>query len=579
MPTNVQIERMNPDPLSVPRTRRTLNLRCLTSVPAGKMVPVAAWPLLREDAVAASTISIGIEMMETVELLVNPVNIVASVYLVSHLAFDRFLGMDDLNRSYMNQIPRPGATLVPFVETQAFNAGLTGGDTINSVYKYLGLQGKDTDSVNTAYLEAYNQIWNFRAKNRSPDLTLRGRLNTHLAPAFWYHEQLAMVVPDFQQAIIDGEVALNVVNANMPVHGLGVVDGATGWAEPSAINLRTPSGVQSNLTGWKGVPYTGSNMTTGNAVFGMQAKGAVGARLPDVWAELQENGITVSLSNIEMARKTQAFALLRQKYTGMTDEWIIDLLMSGVQIPDQALMQPILLAQQNTIVGMSKRYASDGDNLTKSVVNGLTELQLRISTPKVNTGGVVMVVLEATPEQLWERQRDVYFHNNDHNNWPEYIRDSLDPEKVEVVTNAQVDASHSVPNGVFGYAPMNWRWAQAAPRVGGKFYKRDASTANDANRQRIWAVETVDPTLSESFYICNNIHTKPFVDTVGDSFEATTVGAVAITGLTQFGPLLIEGSGDYEAIMAEAPQDRIDKPATTETQPALEAPKSAQPAE
>lgn len=561
---NVQIERMNPDPIAVQRTRRVLDLRQLTSVPAGKMTPIAYWPLLREDALAATRLAFSWEMMETVELIVNPINVHIEAWLVPHLALDRFFGMDDLNRSYMKQPPKPSGSLVPFFEMQAFNAGLTGSDAtagINSVYKYLGLHGKDTDQVNTNILESYNQIWNFKAKNRSPDLTLRARLATHLAPAFWYHEQFSMVVPDFQQAIIEGEVALNVVQSKMPVKGLGL---STAVTQPSTLYQRKESTGTTSASepGWLVQDAAATSAAGLHKMIVKQHPTTAG--YPDVWAEMQENGITVSLSNIEMARKTQAFALLRQQYKQLPEEWIIDLLMSGVRIPDQALMQPILLGQANTVFGMSKRYASDADNLTKSVVNGLTELEMMITTPRINTGGVVMLVAEVTPTQLWEHQRDMYFHCADQDTLPEYLRDTLDPEKVEVVLNKHIDAMHSTPDGVFGYAPMSWRWAQKPPAIGGKFYKRSTETTADEARQRIWAVETTDPTLSESFYVCTNMHTKPFVDTVGDSFEVTTAGTVAITGNTVFGPQLVEGSGDYEAIMAEAPTDRIDKVATTE---------------
>lgn len=556
----VQIERMNPNPVAVQRSRRMLDLRALTSVPAGKMVPLAAIPLLREDALGATRIQFAWEMMETAELIVNPINVRVMAYLVPHLALERFGGgMDDLNRSYMKQAPFGGGAVVPFFETQAFNAGLTGTDVtagLNSVYKYLGVHGKDTDLVNTSVLESYNKIWNFRAENRSPDLALRSRLATDLAPAFWYHEQFAMVVPDFQQAIIDGEVALNVVNSKMPVMGMGIIQG-TGSGAPAVSNhLNTKGEIESYASWMTRTPSEAAS--AGKAVLGIKSQAAPNAAYPDVWAELQDNGITVSLSNIEMARKTQAFALLRQQYNQLPDEFIIDLLMNGISIPDQAMKQPILLGERSTLFGMQKRYASDAENLTASVVNGLTSLEMTIATPKINTGGVVMIVAEVTPTQLWERQRDMYFFCNDQETLPEYLRDTLDPEKVEVVLNKHVDASHATPDGVFGYAPLNWRWAQMPPRVGGKFYKRDASTAFDEDRQRIWAVETENPTLSESFYIATNMHTKPFVDQVGDSFECTTAGTVAITGNTVFGPALIEGSGDYEAIEAEQPTDRID---------------------
>ena len=112
-----------------------------------------------------------------------------------------------------------------------------------------------------------------------------------------------------------------------------------------------------------------------------------GGWFTDVFAEMAQDGITVSLSNIEMARKTQAFAALRRQYNGHTDEYIIDLLMDGITVPEQAWKQPILLGDMSTVFGMSKRYATDSANLTESVVNGITAVQQRFRAPAFRWAG------------------------------------------------------------------------------------------------------------------------------------------------------------------------------------------------
>ena len=61
----------------------------------------------------------------------------------------------------------------------------------------------------------------------------------------------------------------------------------------------------------------------------------------------------------------------------------------------------------------------------------------------------------------------------DQNFYPEFIRDTLDPEKVDVVTNEEVDVEHGTPVGTFGYTYLNGKWARSIPRVGGKFYRPD----------------------------------------------------------------------------------------------------------
>lgn len=485
------------------------------------------------------------EMQETVEILMNAVNVNVKAYLVPTLALERFGGMDDLNRSYEGVAPFSGGAVVPFVETSAFGA-----HGANLVYKYLGLHANPATLVNTAYLEAYNAIFNFRAANRSPDITPRARLATDLAPAFWNHTQFRHIVPDFDQALIDGEVALNVVDAMLPLRGLGIEQGDTTNTYQNKT-ARESDGTSS--------VYPHSLDVGSSQRMQLRVTEDAATAYPDVWAELQQNGITVSLSNIELAKKTAAFARLRQQYAGHSDDYIINLLMDGISIPEQALNQPLLLAEKATIFGMSKRYASDAANLTESVVNGATFLDLSINVPPIATGGVIMVIAEVTPEQLFERQKDPFLHANGVEDFPQYLRDTLDPEKVSVVPNDYVDTSHTVPAGTFGYAPLNYEWNFNMPRVGGKFYRPAANTAFDEDRQRIWAVETVDPVLSQDFYLCTTMHTKPFKETVTDPFEVVGRGAVVINGNTVFGGALIEASNDYDTVLAEAPQERITK--------------------
>ncbi len=544
-PNSFNKARMNTAPLATPRTMRRQSARGITSLPAGKMVPIAAFPLLREDAVRSGRLRFSFESMETAEVLMNAINVRVMAYLVPMLALERFMGsMDTLNLSYEGKSLVEGIPPLPYIETAAFGA-----HGANKVYEYLGLHGRTDQLVNTSYLEAYNAIWNFRAKNRSPDLQLRSRLETDLAPAFWSHDMFKHIVPDFDQAVIDGEVPLNVADARMPVSGIGFTESAT--AAATGKDIRSSDGTS------KGFP-AGQAFNNWNGEMVLGARLVRGAPYPDVFAELNANGITVSLSNIEMARKTQAFAKLRQQYNAH-DDHIINLLMDGISIPEQAFKQPMLLADKTTVFGMAKRYASDGANLTESVVNGATFLDMSIQVPRIGVGGVIMIVAEITPDQLFERQEDPFLHTTNVEQLPQYLRDTLDPEKVDIVKCGRVDVDHAAPNNTFGYEPLNGRWNVNIPRIGGRFYRPKVDAGFDEDRQRIWAVETKDPTLSTDFYLCTNIHTKPFVVTNQDPFEVVTQGEVFIEGNTVFGGHLVEATDDYERVLAVAPQDRIEK--------------------
>lgn len=548
-----QITRMHPLPLRTPRTRRNHDIQVLTSLPAGRSVPVAAIPMLREDSLAAS-VRIAVEMQETAELLMNRVELRATAYLVPFLALERFDGSrDQFDRSYMGQPKVDGGAVVPFFETVAAPA-----HGANLVHKYLGLHAKPGESINTAYTEAYNAIYNFRAKNRSKSLPMRERLlSTTLAPAFWSHAQFQHIVPDFDQAVIDGEVALNVVNSRIPVRGIGIEGNPVVF--PNLSVREQSSTVQGGVSARTYNQAMPMNTTgTGTSVM-LEVIGARPNTVPNVWAEMQENGITVSLSNIEMARKTQAFAKLREQYEGIADEYIIDMLMDGLSIPDQAMKQPIMLAQGTTSFAQAKRYATDAGNLAESAVSGGAVVDLNVRVPRLSTGGIVMILLEAVPEQLFERQADWLLHTTTVATLPDYLRDELDPEKVDRVLNKQIDTDHATPNGTFGYEPMNARFSRAGTKVGGKFFRPSANAGTDTDRQRLWAVEDINPVLGENFYIVKNIHTKPFLDTVADPFEATLTGGAVLEGNTVFGGKLVEATNNYAKVMEDAPQERLAK--------------------
>ena len=548
-PNSISKQRLSIQPITTPRTMRRQTARGITSLPAGKMVPLAAFPLLREDAVRSGRLRFSFESMETAEILMNAINVRVMAYFVPMLAFERFNGsIDILNRAYEGKPPLDGQPLVPFIKHDIFGA-----PDSNMIYKYLGLHGRPDQVVNAAYVEAYNTIWNFRAENRSKELALRGSMDKSLAPAFWAHDTFKHIVADFDEAIIDGEVPLNVANGRLPVKGIGL-SSVQEWGA-AGLTVRKVGGGSEATTSTVGERWSSSHPSDRQPVV-KEDPGRAG--FPDVWAELQQNGITVSLSNIEQARKTQAFARLRQQY-GAHDEWIINLLMDGISIPDQALKHPMLLADKRTIFGMSKRYATDAPNLTESVVNGATFLDMSIQLPRIGVGGVIMVVAEITPDQLFERQEDPFFSTLFADNLPQYLRDTLDNQKVDIVKKGRIDCDHIDPNGTFGYEPLNARWNMTAPRVGGRFYRPKVNAGFDEDRQRIWAVETANPTLSTDFYLCTNMHTKPFVVTNQDPFEVVTQGELFLEGNTVFGSPLVEATDDYERVLAQAPAQQIDK--------------------
>ncbi|WP_195822669.1 hypothetical protein [Roseobacter sp. MH60115] len=517
----------------VAKTIRPNEIRGQTSCFAGKVVPHAYIPLLREEQVGSSRIRVKIDMTETVETLMNPVAVTTRAVFVPFLAFERFEGsLDRFNRSYKGEPDKEGGDVVPFIAPINF-------DRNAEIFRTMGIHAKQGDPINSALVEAYNCWVNFRRKQISKELPQRTPLDTTLANCEWRNTTFRSIVPDFDQAAIDGEVELRIAE-RVRVSGIGS-DGTT--ASVARDMYETETGYR-QVTGW-----SGTNMTFQDA-----------GGLPAIYAELAQDGVKLSLSNIELAKKTAWMATQRKKHAGLDDDHIIDMLMDGIRVPDAQLSQPIVLDRKTTLIGYNRRWATDSGNLEKSVTTGETMLNLTIRTPPMNTGGIILIVSEIVPEQLFERQRDHFLHTMDPDDWPSATRDELDPEKVDVIQNKDVDVEQTDPDGTFGYSYLNSRWDRSLVNIGGKYY-RQLGDPFDENRQKIWAVETVDPALTSDFYLANNLHHKVFADATAEPFEINTIGSCRIITDMVRGKRLEENTDDYNILIEQADDTRIDQSA------------------
>jgi len=514
-------ERLRTAPVPWPRTARPDMFRTVTSGDAGKAVPLAFIPLDRGDAIETTRVQCRAYMEETANLLINTVNATFSAWLVPKLAFDRFDGSRDaLDRAFMKKPEKDGST-IPWIATHAA--------TGKPIYQAAGLHADSV--VNTDYAEAYDKIFEYRCKQRSEALwtTVSNTVgNGQLHAAFFDNPQMAIVKPSFDVGATEGIVPLNVVGSQMPVQGIQMagptVSGNPAWLSKDATEVRINQGA-SEIT------------------FAMSG----------IYAELEEQGITVSLANIEMAKKTQAWSRVRNQYSGIDDDDLIDLLMSGLRIPEMANAMPMLIDRKKVPFGMTQRYSTESANLDVSATRGSTGTELTVRTPLVETGGVVVIMVEVIPEQFWERSKDYHLSSDNDTRLPDRLVDELDPQAISVVTNEHADVAHSDPDGIFGYAPLNHERVRRRFNIGGKFFRPDPNAAWDENRNRLWTSEPVDPTLSKEFYLATDLNEDIFLQQTVDNFEFSAAGDCLISGLTFIGPQLREATGDYQHIL-----DRID---------------------
>lgn len=528
--------RMSTEPVPVVRQTRPIPIRVVTTLKPGKFVPIAAIPLLREDGVQGS-LPFAVDMRETYEFLINRTNLRVTSVFMSHLAHERFQKNPTFyHKSYMGEAPMDGETVIPFVRTAAFTATPAN----DEIARALGLIAKAGQLINTAYHETYVTTWNFLARQRSKDIDPLLLTSTALAPAFWGENNMSEIVPDFDDALIAGEVPLTVVAGRFPVQGMGFLNGVA--------------------TAAMGVPQSDGTSTTGNGAVAannlyLKTKTSGPTSVTnhiDVYTEMQENGIVVSLANLEQARKLVSWAKLREQYEGHSDEWIIDTLMQGYHIEDQEFMQPIVLDQVLVPFQQALRYSTDHDNMDSKATNGVARGSINIHVPPNIYGGVVMVFAEVIPEQLFERQPDPYFTATSVDDFPNYFRDALDPMPVEKVLNKHVDAMHATPDGLFGYARKNWRWLKWPFRVGGDLWASVTGTTTTEARREIWPTDVDNPKLAEEFFLATTLGVTPFIDVTRNQFKIAMNGIATITGLTIIGAVH-ESEANYDKVRADAP--------------------------
>lgn len=529
-------------PISLPRTSRRDKWRGLSSCRAGQIVPVAFFPLLREDQLRGR-INVQVQMAEALHTIINPIRVRMQAYLVPKLAMARFNGsFETFNRSFSGELMPDGSASPPWDTVDGNLTGLAADDVGHLVFDKLGIHYKKSSRITSDILEAYWTIVNWRRRAVSQAIAETAITSNTLAPAFWDNIKMGHIKPSFDASMMEASVPVGI-DGTVPVSGAQRI-GQQGTVSAGPADV---SGTASQMTVYRQGTSDGLRFDFGTSGAGMRV-------------DLSQVDGSISLANIKLAEQAQRFAELRQRYSGIPDEYLIDLLMRGIHVPPEDFREPIMLGMTDTVIGQTERYATDGASLDQSVTRGIAQMSLPLNTPVVNTGGIVMVLMEIVPEQLYERIADTAIIVNPAGtsaDVPNAMADYLDPQKVEVVDNAYADIFHTAPTGVFGYQPLNADWQRDFARVGGR-YKRPVDNAFVEDRQRIWAVEKVDPTLSSDFYLCPSPfpHTV-FADANADPFEIITIADCVVRGLTQFGAGFEEDQDHYEKVMADVDAGRI----------------------
>lgn len=545
------------------RSIRTDEVVLMTSGRAGKVVPVGYVPLLPGDS-CAGRVGVDIQLGEMPRPLLNAVTANVQAWFVPKTAMPQFSGPDEIAHAFsgkpirsLGRADRPAQPFYTQVQGTVLTTALS-----SEFFKTLGIHVPAASSINADLIDAFNLIYNFRLAAHSSRLALRKysmestALATSLPPAFWPSSRFANVVPDYERALIVGNLDLDVSAGSITLSGSAPVTGIT-----QGSNFIQGGASGASLVGANGAVAV--NEGTSNLYFARKANNPSGAvldinaQLAGIAASMAGSRLGVTLAQIDMARTTQAFAKVRAAFGGNdttgfdNDETLVALWMQGLQVDGGQLERPWMLDSKRVPIGFSERFATDGTNLDKSVTQGRASVQLSLNVPVAAFGGVIMFTVEVLPERLDERMSDEWLLTTRVTDLPNALRDVQRVEPVDLVPNRRLDAKHTAPAGLYGYEPMNDKWNRSFTRLGGVFYQATPGAEYSQQRSAIWQIDLIDPAYSSSHFLApvNFPHTV-FSDTIAPAFEVVCRHVVKIAGLTQIGDILSENDNNYGAIAA-----------------------------
>lgn len=523
-------QRQSVQPNQYPTTQRPIAHRLPTSFDPGLENPVSFIHVLREEGVRGQC-SVSVQMAEMPKPLLNSVSLRVRAWFVPYTAYDRFPTLESFFAAWAGEPERPLMDVVPVFNTGTISAS-------SEISLVSGLQFDPLHVVNIDFVEAYNTIINNERTNTNAILgeeTQRDLDDHTIARATHINSMWSDVKPTFDAASVEGIVPVKL-SGSANVQGIGTQN-------PQS----TVSGVleTGTLGGQSWVNAFGSAGGSTNRISIQEDPDNPGN--PKVMADLSSAVSNISLAEMDRGRVIAQLARIRDRFAGHEEVRHIDALMSGWSIPYEAMRKPMLLNEQRVQFNTMERPAMDGPSLGESVTKGVASATMSVTLPATSTGGYIVVTATAQPDQIFERRQDPMLYITSVDQMPDAFRDTIDIHKVDVVTCGEVDLTHSTPDATYGYSPRHMRFARPVDRVGGKF--RDIP-ANAENRASLWLYNTTDPVYGQSHHLCPKPFPKDvFADTLADSFEARVVVGLVGSGITQFGPQVLEDQGSYAALI------------------------------
>jgi len=554
--------RQSTTPVPFEGSMRPDNEVIMTSGRAGVVVPLGYIPLLPGESMSGR-VGIDIKLAEMPRPVLNAVVVNVQAWAVPKGAMPQFPGRDELNHAMTGEpIKSLGAAdRAP----PSFYTVLSGAPVVTAagsdLFKTFGLHVPAGAEINSDLIDAFSLIYNFRLAAHSSRLGRRKYASedivqaTSLPPAFWPSGRFAHVVPDYEQALVQGSLDLDVLAGTLSLTGAVPVMGLGASGDPGAPTTGT-------IRQADGTTETTDYVGSGNLRYKVANPGTPATRRPDINAKLDGAAVSmaggffaVTLNDIDKGRIAQAYAKLHAAYAGNdatgfdNDDTLVALLMQGIDPGPDSYKRPWLLDSARVPVGFGERFATDAANLDASVTTGRAQATLSLNVPVMPAGGCVIYTVELLPERLDERMSDEWVLCTEFNDLPNPLRDIQRTLPVDLVVNRRIDAKHTTPDGLYGYEPMNYKWKRDFTRLGGIFYEGTPGAVITESRMGLWQTDIVNPDFEGTHHLAPvPFPHDVFADTLAPAFEVVARHICTVVGNVQFGDVLTEANDDYAAV-------------------------------
>jgi len=487
----------------------------------GKLVPVHA-TAVRGNEGGMLSVNIVKELDAIAGRMITPIKGVVHSVFVPVQAID---AIKDPNAAY------PGMTEVIREKLLSGNP-LFGLENEGEISKRCGVNPRSIGGakrVNEMVRLAHNAAVNYLRQRKYDKATLLSAANTAVTPAI-----ISQTVLDRLNGVLDpddrinGAVQLELPSMQLPISGLGIVNGA-GAAPAAAANGNA-------VWSQGGVSTTSSKLSRSGdyALFETNAAG-----VPNVFAQL--NGTTagnVSLTDFYNAEKMDALTRTMREIVDANPEYGEEMVLRwahGLNVDNARV--PFVIAEREMMFGRSIVGATDTAGINGDVMRSdmMLEMSFSVPVPKTELGGIIITFACLKPDETLSGQphpflSDVWGAEN-------FVADELALDPVPVtIRELDADCTSAQETTVALYTGHN----QLKATYVDYGLNRHLNPATVANKTALWQIKVPMSVTPDSILYPENLDHYPFADQNAEVCTYTITSQLVVQTPMIIGPTPVE---------------------------------------